>query len=97
MARILAEEGFIWKYEVDTSNGAKPEIVVTNKYEGKRPVLTDLKRVSKPGRRQYIGSGEVPTVVKGFGISIISTSRGLMSGAKARRSNVGGEILAIVW
>ncbi len=96
LARILAEEGYIWNYEVKTEGG-KAEIHVKNKFDGRTPALTDLRRVSKPGRRQYIGSAEIPKVVKGFGISILSTPKGLMTGAKARRENVGGELLAQVW
>ncbi len=96
IARILQEEGFIWNYEVKTDT-KRPQIVVKNKFDGKTSALTDLKRVSKPGRRQYVGATEIPKVVKGFGISILSTPKGLMTGAKARRSNVGGELLAYVW
>ncbi len=96
IARILKEEGFIWNYEVQTKDG-HPVISVKNKFEGKVPALTDLRRVSKPGRRQYVGSQEIPKVVKGFGISILSTPKGVMSGARARRENVGGEVLAQVW
>jgi small subunit ribosomal protein S8 len=96
MARILKDEGFIWNYEVQTA-GARPQITVTNKFDGRAPALTDLRRVSKPGRRKYIGSSDIPKVIKGFGISILSTPKGLMTGAKARRANVGGEYLAEVW
>ena len=96
MARILKEEGFIWNYEVDTT-GQHPQLLVTNKFDGKTPALTDLRRISKPGRRKYVGSGDLPKVIKGFGISILSTPKGVMSGAKARRANVGGEYLAEVW
>jgi len=96
IARILKEEGFIWNYEI-TTVGAYPQILVTNKYEAKTPALTDLKRISKPGRRRYIGSTEIPRLIKGFGISILSTPKGLMTGMKARRANVGGEYLAEVW
>lgn len=96
IARILKEEGFIWNYEVATVEG-RPRLVVTNRFEGKTPALTDLRRVSKPGRRRYVGSQEVPKVIKGFGIAILSTPKGILSGAKARRANVGGEYLAEVW
>ena len=74
-------------------NAAKNTVVV----EGVRPVLTDLKRVSKPGRRQYVGAGEVPRVMSGLGISILSTPKGVLSGGSAKRQNVGGELLATVW
>lgn len=96
IARILKEEGYIWNYEVDTS-GQFPDLQVTTKYVDGKPALTDLKRVSKPGRRQFVGSQEIPRVLNGLGISIVSTSRGLMTGAQARRQNVGGELLAFVW
>lgn len=96
IARILKEEGFIWNYEVDTT-GKFPVLRLTNRYEGRTPALTDLRRVSKPGRRQYVGSQDVPKIIKGFGISILSTSRGLMTGRKARKENVGGEYLADIW
>lgn len=96
LARILKEEGYIWNYEVDSS-GQFPEIKVTAKYVDGTPALTDLKRVSRPGRRHYVGAGEVPRVLNGLGISILSTSRGIMTGTQAKRENVGGELLAMVW
>lgn len=96
IARILKEEGYIWNYEVVTGEG-KPHIKVKLKYHGKTPVITDLKRVSPPGRRHYVGSAEVPQVRRGLGISILSTPKGLMSGAHARKQKVGGELLALVW
>ena len=96
IARILKEEGYIWNYEVDTS-GQFPELLVKTKFVDGKPALTDLKKVSKPGRRQYVGAQEIPRVLNGLGISILSTSKGLMTGAQARRQNVGGELLAFVW
>ena len=96
LARILKEEGYIWNYEVDTTTKF-PEIKVTAKYVDGTPALTDLKRVSRPGRRHYVGAGEVPRVLNGLGIAILSTSRGVMTGAQAKRENVGGELLAMVW
>lgn len=98
IARILQEEGYIWNYEVVTGEG-KPqaELKVKLKYHGKTPVITDLKRVSTPGRRHYVGHDEVPQVRRGLGISILSTSKGLMSGTSARKQKVGGELLALVW
>jgi small subunit ribosomal protein S8 len=96
IARILQEEGYIWNYEVLTS-GKFPEIKVKVKYLDGRPVLTDLHRVSSPGRRNYVGVGEIPRVLNGLGIAILSTSRGLMTGARAKRENVGGEVIAHVW
>ena len=96
IARLLAEEGYIWSYEVDDS-GAFPQIQVKVKFVDSTPALTDLKRVSKPGRRHYVGVDEIPRVLGGLGISILSTSRGLMTGHKARKENIGGELLAQVW
>lgn len=97
IARILAEEGYIWNYEVKTE-GKFPEILVKIKYsDAGNPILTDLKRMSKPGLRQYVGAGEIPRVLNGLGITIISTSKGVMTGAKANRKNIGGELIAKVW
>ena len=95
IAKILMEEGYIWNYEVIT--GEFTTIKVKPKYANGRPVLTDLKRVSKPGRRQYVGSDEIPRVMSGLGISIISTSKGVMSGGNAKRHKLGGELIANVW
>jgi small subunit ribosomal protein S8 len=96
IARILKEEGYIWNYEVDTS--AKfPELIVKTKFVDGVPALTDLKRISKCGRRKYSGSQEIPRVLNGMGISLISTSKGLMTGHQAKKDKVGGEIIAFVW
>jgi small subunit ribosomal protein S8 len=95
IAEILKQEGYLWKYEVIT--GERTELKVSPKFIDGRPVLTDLKRVSKPGRRQYVGSQEIPRVLSGLGISILSTSKGVMSGASAKRQKLGGEILANIW
>jgi small subunit ribosomal protein S8 len=96
IARILQEEGYIWNYEVATGE-AFPVLKVKLKYEGRNPVITDLKRVSTPGRRTYVGHDEIPSVRQGLGISILSTSKGVMTGARARRQKLGGELLAFVW
>ncbi len=97
IARILQEEGYIWNYEVDTSGKFK-ELKVKVKYsDDGTAVLTDLKRVSKPGLRRYVGAGEIPRVLNGLGISIVSTSKGLKTGAAAKREKLGGELLAYVW
>ena len=96
IARILKEEGYIWNFEVDTS--AKfPELIVKTKFVEGVPALTDLKRISKCGRRKYSGSQEIPRVLNGMGISIISTSKGLLTGHQAKKDKVGGEIIAVVW
>lgn len=96
IARILTEEGYLWSYEVKT-DGKFPEIKAKAKFIDGRPVLTDLKRVSKPGLRNYVSSSEIPSVLNGLGISIISTSKGLMSGSQAKRQKLGGEVIAFVW
>lgn len=95
IAGILQQEGYIWKFEVVT--GDRTLLKVSPKYVDGRPVLTDLKRVSKPGRRQYVGSQDIPRVLSGLGISILSTSKGVMSGGQAKRQKLGGEILANIW
>lgn len=96
IARILQEEGYIWGYEVVTG-GTRPSLKVKLKYQGKAPVITELKRVSTPGRRHYVGSAEIPRVRQGLGIAILSTPKGVMTGRQARKQNVGGELLALVW
>lgn len=95
IAKILQEEGYLWKFEVVT--GDRTELKLKPKFVDGRPVLTDLKRMSKPGRRQFVGSDDVPRVMSGLGIAILSTSKGVMSGGSAKRQNIGGELLAIVW
>ena len=95
IARILMEEGYLWNYEVVT--GTRTTIKVKPKFIDGRPVLTNLKRVSTPGRRHYVGADEVPRVMSGLGISILSTSKGVMSGGNAKRHKLGGELLANVW
>ena len=96
IARILKEEGYIWNYEVD-KGGKFPHLRLTTKFVDGSPVLTDLKRMSKPGRRAYVPVTEIPRVRSGLGISILSTSKGVMTGARAKKENVGGELLALVW
>ena len=97
IAQILLDEGFIQGYEV-TDERPQPNIRVWLKYDEKRkPVLTDLKRVSKPGRRVYKGKQELPWVLSGMGVVIVSTPRGLMTDREARRQGLGGEIICCVW
>lgn len=96
-ARILKEEGFIVDYEV-RDDGVQGNIVITLKYGKKKErVITGLKRISKPGLRVYAKSDELPRVLNGLGIAIISTSRGIMTDKEARKQNLGGEVLAYVW
>ena len=96
IARILKQEGYISNYEVDTT-GKFPQIKVTTKSHNRTPAITGLKRVSKPGLRKYVGATEIPRVLGGMGISILSTPQGIVSGREAKKQNIGGELLAIVW
>ena len=97
IADILLEEGYIKNYEI-IENGNFKDIHITLKYgAGKTPVINGLKRVSKPGLRIYAGADEIPSVMKGLGVAIISTSKGIMTDKDARKANVGGEVLAYVW
>ena len=97
LARILKEEGFIKEYKV-VSEGVEKNILLTLKYgDKKEKVITGLKRISKPGLRVYVRSEEVPKVLNGLGIAIMSTSKGIMTDKEARKQNLGGEVLAYVW
>ena len=97
IARILKEEGYINSYQVK-GEGVKYMIRVFLRYDAKgQSSITHLSRVSRPGRRVYVGSGEIPKVLGGYGVNIVSTSKGLMSGKRARAEHVGGEILAEVY
>ena len=97
LARILKEEGFIKDYKV-VSEGVEKNILLTLKYgKKKEKVITGLKRISKPGLRVYVRNDEVPKVLNGLGIAIISTSKGIMTDKEARKLNIGGEVLAYVW
>ncbi len=97
LARILKEEGYINNFVIK-GEGAKRTIRIFLRYDGRgTSSITHLSRVSRPGRRVYMGSTEIPKVLGGFGVNIVSTSRGLMSGKRARRENVGGEVLAEVY
>jgi small subunit ribosomal protein S8 len=97
MARILTEQGYVENWAVEPGRVGQ-NLRVTLKYtENRKPVIMGMERVSKPGRRRYVGSGEVPKVQGGMGTTIISTSRGVMTGHDARRTGVGGELVAKVW
>jgi len=89
-------EGYIADYELD-STGAFPQIKVTNKVVNRKSAITGLKRVSKPGLRKYVGATEIPRVLGGMGIAILSTPKGVITGREAKKQNVGGEVLALVW
>ena len=96
IARILKAEGYITEYAVDTDT-AHPRIKITNKLVDHACAITGLKRVSRPGLRRYVGAKEVPRVLGGMGVAILSTSRGVLSGREAKKQKVGGELLAYVW
>ena len=97
IAQILLDEGYIKAFTV-VDNGNQGNIHITLKYLAKKqPALTGLRRVSKPGLRVYVGADELPRVLRGLGIAIISTSKGVMTDKKARELHVGGEVLAFVW
>ena len=94
IAQVLKEEGYIEDFSV--SNDVKPVLSITLKYYAGRPVIEQIKRVSRPGLRIYKGSDEIPTVMNGLGIAIVSTSKGVMTDRKARAAGIGGELLCIV-
>jgi len=94
---VLADEGYIRGYESGTDERGHPTIEISLKYYEGEPVIRELKRVSKPGRRVYMGVSEIPQVRQGLGVSIVSTPRGVMSDANARSQNVGGEVLCTVF
>jgi small subunit ribosomal protein S8 len=97
IAQILLEEGFIQGYEV-TNERPQPNIRIWLKYDQeRRPLLSGLKRVSKPGRRVYKGKQNIPWVLSGLGVAIVSTPKGVMTDREARRQGVGGEVLCYVW
>ena len=96
IADILVEEGYVSGYEI-VDDGKQGIIRVTLKYIGKTKVIHGLRRVSKPGLRIYSNCEDMPKVMNGLGIAIVSTSKGVMTDKKARQANVGGEILAFVW
>ena len=97
IAQILLDEGYIKSFQL-IDDGTQGVIRITLKYNaGKEKVITDLRRVSKPGLRIYAGADELPKVLRGLGIAIISTSKGVMTDKKARTAHVGGEVLAFVW
>ena len=97
IAQILLDEGYIKAFEV-IENGTQGTIKVTLKYSAnKEKAISGLRRVSKPGLRVYAGADELPRVLKGLGIAIVSTSKGIMTDKKARELHVGGEVLAFIW
>jgi small subunit ribosomal protein S8 len=98
LTKILFDQGYILNYKFD-DEGHQGNIKIALRYDAKsrRPAITEIKRYSKPGLRRYAGSGELPRILNGLGVSIISTSKGMMTDKEARRLNVGGEILCTVY
>ena len=97
IANILTNEGYIDGFE-ETSDGASKTLTLNLKYgEKKERVITGLKRISKPGLRVYVKADEVPRVLNGLGIAIVSTSKGIMTDKEARKENLGGEVLCYIW
>ena len=94
---VLADEGYIRGFKETTDKNGHPAIEISLKYYEGTPVIRDLQRVSKPGRRVYMGVKEIPSVRQGLGVSIVSTPKGVMSDTHARQANVGGEVLCTVF
>ena len=94
IAKVLKEDGYVEDFAV--SADAKPVLEIQLKYYAGRPVIEQIKRVSRPGLRVYKGSGEIPTVMNGLGVAIVSTSKGVMTDRKARAAGIGGELLCVV-
>jgi small subunit ribosomal protein S8 len=97
IARILEKEGYIAGFELETPQKGRPNLKIKNKFVNKASAIAGLRRVSRPGLRRYVKADEVPRVLGGMGIAVLSTSRGVLTGHEARRQNVGGELLAYIW
>jgi small subunit ribosomal protein S8 len=101
LAQILKDEGYIEKFEVAAEDGPQGVLRVYLKYMGerrdRRPVITGLERVSRPGRRVYTRKQDIPRVLSGLGVTIVSTPKGVMTGARARKLGVGGEVICKIW
>jgi small subunit ribosomal protein S8 len=97
IARILTEQGYVEDYAVEPARVGKVLRVRLKYTEDRKPVITGIERLSKPGRRRYVNADQVPKVLGGMGTAIVSTSRGVMTGHDARRQRVGGELVARVW
>jgi small subunit ribosomal protein S8 len=96
IAHILKKEGYLAEVAVEGQTAAK-KLKLKLKYNGRKGVIAGLKRVSKPGLRRYVGATEVPRVLNGMGIAIMSTPKGVMTGNDAKKQNVGGELVAFIW
>jgi len=95
VARILKQEGYVSDMAVE--GDVIKSLILTLKYEQRRPVIAGLKQVSTPGLRRYVGSTEIPRVLGGMGVAVVSTSQGVMSGLQAKKQNLGGELVCYVW
>ncbi len=96
IAKILQDFNYIEAFELDESGQFK-QIKLVMRYVGKSPAISGVKRVSKPGRRIYKSSGDIPRTLNGYGLTILSTNKGVMDGKTARKSNLGGEVLCQIW
>ena len=96
IADILLKNGYIEGYKV-TDKKPQPDIIINLKYKGRTSVITDVKRLSKPGRRLYAPAKKIPQTLGGYGLTIVTTSKGLMTQEEARKQNVGGELLCQIW
>jgi small subunit ribosomal protein S8 len=97
VARILREQGYITDYSTEPARVGEVLRVVLKYTEDRKPVISGMERVSRPGRRTYVNAGEIPKVLGGMGTAIVSTSDGVMTGHQARQKGVGGEVVAYVW
>jgi small subunit ribosomal protein S8 len=95
VAQILQQEGYVT--DVGVQGGPKKELTLSLKYEGRRPVIAGLRQISTPGLRRYVRSTEMPRVLGGMGIAIVSTSKGVMTGTEAKKQNLGGELVCYIW
>ena len=97
LARILRDEGFIKDFEV-TKDAPQPQLRIVLKYDrDRKPIISGLQRISKPGRRVYVNRRDIPWVLSGLGVAVLSTPQGIMTGHKARRQGLGGEVLCYIW
>lgn len=97
IAAVLLENKYLTKVEKSQDKKGHPALLLTLNYIDDVPAMTQVRRISKPGRRMYTASSKIPAVLKGFGINILSTSKGVMTGAQAREKSLGGEILCEIW
>ena len=97
IVKILIQEGYVMSYKVNDLKNNKKELKITLKYKDNQSVIEEIKVISKPGNRQYINKSSIPKILNGFGVTILSTSRGVLTGKQARKLNVGGELLGVIY